>query len=397
MGRRRFRLADMMPNSWFYKLRDMRRARGHGHLPGSGGAATAMLPSSSPPPPPPRRSATKSASPRRGSVAALPHRTSYYYPTGDRVLIPPPPLMASPAATEDDRDRELLPEPESPPTTYCSSTRRHRVGVGPVRAGRGLEAVAEARVRDAPRRRRDMYVAGCDGSEDEEGLEDSIGDVRSRPEENAPSEYSPGGGGGGAGKVIASETDIVIDLRGECAAERVLRPIVTRPARREAVRYEQLMKDAAHADAGGGETTPRVSSAAASEHGGRGRRPSVSAGRRLRTRVNSPRLASARSRKSSSRPPPTTPAASPRKMSTLSAPPPPLAESFAVVKASADPRRDFRESMEEMIAEKGIRGAADLEDLLACYLALNAAEHHDLIVEVFEQIWASLAGAANHP
>ncbi|CAL4901290.1 unnamed protein product [Urochloa decumbens] len=378
MGRRRFRLADMMPNSWFYKLRDMRRARGHSHPPGAGGgAATAMLPSSSPPP---RRSATKAvSSPRRGSVAALPHRTSYYYPTGDRVL-PAPPPRAAPADTEEDRDRALLPQPESPPTTYCSSRRRHRVG--PVRVGRNLEAVAEARERDAPRRRRDMYV-GRDGSDEEDDEEEGVfRDVRSRPAVTAPSEDILGGGGGG-GKVIASETDIVIDLRAECTFERVLlRPIVTRPARRELVRYK--LKDAGHVD-GGGETTPRASSASASEHGGGrggGLRSSVSAGRRLRTRVNSPRLASsARSRKSS-RPPP---------------PPPPLAESFAVVKASADPRRDFRESMEEMIAEKGIRDAADLEDLLACYLALNAAEHHDLIVEVFEQIWASLAGAGSHP
>jgi uncharacterized protein (TIGR01568 family) len=63
-----------------------------------------------------------------------------------------------------------------------------------------------------------------------------------------------------------------------------------------------------------------------------------------------------------------------------------------VVKTSRDPRRDFRESMEEMIAENAICTAADLEDLLACYLSLNAAEYHDLIVDVFEHIWARLAG-----
>jgi uncharacterized protein (TIGR01568 family) len=227
-----------------------------------------------------------------------------------------------------------------------------------------------------------MYVWRDGGGSEEEEEEEE--DVR-MPAVTAPLEDTLGGGGV---KVIASDTDIVIDLRGECTAERVLRPIVTRPAARtEVVRYE--LKDR-HVDAA--KTTPRASSA--SEQGSRGaypRRPSVSAGRRLRTRVNSPRLASsARSRKSK----PTTPAASPRKTTTTPAPPP-LAESFAVVKASADPRRDFRESMEEMIAEKGIRDAADLEDLLACYLALNAAEHHDLIVEVFEQIWASLAVAAD--
>ncbi|KAG2618598.1 transcription repressor OFP1-like [Panicum virgatum] len=357
MGRRRFRLADMMPNSWFYKLRDMRRARGH--PPGAAGVASAMLP----PPSPSPRAARSAPSPRSGS-AALPHRTSYYYPTRDRELPAPQPRAA--AATE--QDRELFPQPEYP-RTYCSSRRRHRVG--PVRVGRDLEALgAEAHV--APPRRRDMYV-GRDGSDDDD--EEGVGELH-RPAVTAPSEGSLSGGA----KVIASDTDIVIDLRGEGTAERVLRPIVTKPARREVVRYE--LKDR-HVD--GGDATPRASSA--SEQGSRGhpRRSSVSSGRRLRTRVNSPRLASARSRKSKP--------ASPRK---TQAPPPPLAESFAVVKASADPRRDFRESMEEMIAEKGIRDAADLEDLLACYLALNAAEHHDLIVEVFEQIWAGLA-AGGYP
>ena len=62
-----------------------------------------------------------------------------------------------------------------------------------------------------------------------------------------------------------------------------------------------------------------------------------------------------------------------------------------MVKTSRDPRRDFRESMLEMIAESGICTAADLEDLLACYLSLNAAEYHELIVDVFEHIWVSLA------
>ncbi|XP_066368175.1 transcription repressor OFP1-like [Miscanthus floridulus] len=380
MGRRRFRLADMMPNSWFYKLRDMRRPRGHPPAVASGGTASAMLPSSSPPPQRGARSATRPASPRRGSVA-LPHRTSYYYPTRDRELPAPEPRDA----TEEDRHRQRLPQQQSSPPS-CSR-RRHRLGA--VRVGRGLEALAGAHV-DAhqSRRRRDMYV-GRDGSDED----DDVDEVR-RPAAIAPYSVSC--------KVIASETDIVIDLcsGGTADAERVLPPIVTRQAMREVVRYE--VKDRHVVDVA--DTTPAGGSSA-SEQGSKShpRRPSVSVGRRLRTRVNSPRLASTTtrsSRKSSSKPT-TTPGASPRKTTTTTpAPPPPpapLAESFAVVKSSADPRRDFRESMEEMIAEKGIRDAADLEDLLACYLALNAAEHHDLIVEVFEQIWASLAVAGANP
>ncbi|MFS7901527.1 putative transcription factor OFP family [Helianthus anomalus] len=64
-----------------------------------------------------------------------------------------------------------------------------------------------------------------------------------------------------------------------------------------------------------------------------------------------------------------------------------LSESLAVVKTSADPGRDFKESMVEMIMENNIKSSKDLEDLLACYLALNSDEYHDLIIKVFKQIW----------
>ncbi|KAK9159268.1 hypothetical protein Scep_005842 [Stephania cephalantha] len=67
-----------------------------------------------------------------------------------------------------------------------------------------------------------------------------------------------------------------------------------------------------------------------------------------------------------------------------------LSDSFAVVKSSFDPQKDFRESMVEMILENNIRASKDLEDLLACYLSLNSNEYHDLIVKVFEQIWFDL-------
>lgn len=64
--------------------------------------------------------------------------------------------------------------------------------------------------------------------------------------------------------------------------------------------------------------------------------------------------------------------------------------SRAVVKASVDPRRDFKESMEEMIAENNIRASKDLEELLACYLCLNSDEYHHIIINVFKQIWLDL-------
>lgn len=65
-------------------------------------------------------------------------------------------------------------------------------------------------------------------------------------------------------------------------------------------------------------------------------------------------------------------------------------ESFAVVKCSYNPDQDFRDSMVEMIMEKGIRRPDDLEELLACYLTLNSNEYHDLIIKVFRQVWYDL-------
>ncbi|KAE9622291.1 hypothetical protein Lal_00036991 [Lupinus albus] len=101
--------------------------------------------------------------------------------------------------------------------------------------------------------------------------------------------------------------------------------------------------------------------------------PSVGGGRRLRVRINSPRV---RSRKSVS-----SAAAGGRRS---------LSDSFAIVKSSLNPQRDFRESMMEMIEKNNIRSSKDLEDLLACYLSLNSDEYHDLIIKVFKQIWFHL-------
>lgn len=65
-------------------------------------------------------------------------------------------------------------------------------------------------------------------------------------------------------------------------------------------------------------------------------------------------------------------------------------DSVAVVKASYDPYHDFRESMVEMILENDIRTAEDLEDLLQCYLSLNSAEYHKIIVQVFSDVWGDI-------
>jgi uncharacterized protein (TIGR01568 family) len=65
-------------------------------------------------------------------------------------------------------------------------------------------------------------------------------------------------------------------------------------------------------------------------------------------------------------------------------------ESVALVKSSYNPYNDFKESMIEMIVEKDIQQSRDLEELLQCYLSLNAVEYHALIVEVFTEVWCEI-------
>lgn len=65
-------------------------------------------------------------------------------------------------------------------------------------------------------------------------------------------------------------------------------------------------------------------------------------------------------------------------------------DGFAVLKSSFNPQQDFRDSMIEMIMEKGIRRTEELEELLACYLTFNCDEYHHLIIKVFRQVWFEL-------
>ncbi|CAN1180041.1 Transcription repressor OFP3 [Linum perenne] len=105
---------------------------------------------------------------------------------------------------------------------------------------------------------------------------------------------------------------------------------------------------------------------------------------RIRVKSNSPRLA--RSRKSKGRKSvSSSPSQLGRRRSRT------FAESFAVVKSSMDPERDFMDSMVEMIVENEIKGSKELEELLACYLSLNLDKYHDVIVRAFEQIWFHMA------
>jgi uncharacterized protein (TIGR01568 family) len=356
MGRHKFRLSDMMPNAWFFKLRDM-RARG------GGAAATSPRVAASRPPP---------STPR--AAAWLPHRASHYYTprAGDlgglgSPLHPRasdtrfPPLQLSPPRRSRRRHRRRSVKLAPPPSASSSSS---GVASSPASAAcRCRQELVVVEAPDTPPCRRDIF-AGYSSDGDDECVKKPTVAVRAHHRLD--------------GKVITSATDIIFDLRTKKRPAKSLPPIATKPATKREPDVCQL--EDKHIDVLT-HAARRTSPAVPEQSTLKPRRRSVSSARRLKTRANTPRLASPSSKKCKS--PTTTTAAR--------SPPPPLAKSFAVVKSSRDPRRDFRESMEEMIAENGIRAAADLEDLLACYLSLNAAEYHDLIVEVFEHIWVTLS------
>ncbi|XP_062183197.1 transcription repressor OFP13-like [Phragmites australis] len=66
-------------------------------------------------------------------------------------------------------------------------------------------------------------------------------------------------------------------------------------------------------------------------------------------------------------------------------------ESVAVALDSEDPYRDFRASMEEMVAAHGLRNWAALQEMLLWYLRVNGKHNHVLIVGAFVDLLVGLA------
>ncbi|KAL0702785.1 hypothetical protein Bca4012_058907 [Brassica carinata] len=75
---------------------------------------------------------------------------------------------------------------------------------------------------------------------------------------------------------------------------------------------------------------------------------------------------------------------------------PVMMEGVAVVKRSEDPYEDFKGSMMEMIVEKNMFEVAELEQLLSCFLTLNAKRHHRAIVKAFSEVWVALFSGGNN-
>ncbi|KAM0917198.1 hypothetical protein ACQ4PT_009634 [Festuca glaucescens] len=67
---------------------------------------------------------------------------------------------------------------------------------------------------------------------------------------------------------------------------------------------------------------------------------------------------------------------------------------LAVAFESADPYRDFRASMEEMVAAHGVEGWGWLEEMLGWYLRANGEDTHAVIVAAFVDVIVSIADPA---
>ncbi|XP_027353199.1 transcription repressor OFP1-like [Abrus precatorius] len=356
MGNYRFKLSDMIPNSWFYKLKDIGRARKQNPTQ----SRKKKQPS--------QTSTTQSSKPKQ------PHqcnpRKSYYF---TRELNPNDRIYTSPANNQNDIKNSNFPEPPRK-----SSKQR-------------IKRRTTART-SSPK----LVVTENSSSSpiDNSSAESEYPDPEFRTDRVLPTESF-------------DENDIIIDVDNNSIARNddklegyecdpfsnlVLPPIVTKPAK-----FNDLLSDAKKR-----ETKPRSRIASHEEPNLQGtlkvkivkedtapmkeqrnspaRRLSVSSPG-VRLRLNSPKLAGRRTHTHGRRSVSSAASSGSRRS---------LSDSFAIVKSSLNPQRDFRESMVEMIVQNNIRTSKDLEDLLACYLSLNSDEYHDLIIKVFKQIWFDL-------
>ncbi|XP_059668125.1 transcription repressor OFP1-like [Cornus florida] len=359
MGNHRFRLSDMIPNAWFYKLREMGRNRNHNtnkkHTP---------------------------TSPKPNQPHLSHQRKSYYY---TRELTTPPSNLHT---TLHHNNSPTNPKPcdthfNDPPRKTSdkrnsSSTRRNRSSTKP-----------------SPRLVTSSVSTSCTC---QASLDDSVWtQPDSTPEDypNTPLESSPDLDSvlpdfdsmvswSTSGTQCRTNNNVNITRKSDgfrTISGLALPPIITKnPAKfNNAI---QEMKEREPNEVNDRNANDSVSVKLVKEQRTSPvRRLSVNPpGVRLRT--NSPRIANLKAQGRGHGRRSVSSCSSSSSSSRRS-----LSQSFAVVKSSSDPQKDFRESMVEMILENNIRAPKDLEELLACYLSLNSDKYHDLIIKVFRQIW----------
>ncbi|KAK3024378.1 hypothetical protein RJ639_043282 [Escallonia herrerae] len=358
MGNYRFRLSDMIPNAWFYKLRDMNKTRNQNN--------TRPIKKKLPPP------ATL-----QKPTPSNPKRQSYYYynsepPTRDAKFYSSP---TNPKAS----DTQFF----DPPRNSSKARRRKRKSI--YKPSPSPRLMPPSSISSDCSCRAELNSAWIKSEQSrDQGYFSSSTETSPEPDflRSPSSEFE--------------SSDIIIDMNETSYTKKVekfdgfdsiseidLPPILTRPAKvanddapatleaNHGSLSIKIVKERSNTKTQK-ETKTTTTTAV--------NRKSVSYTAGVRLRSHSPRLLSKKvqvhGRKSVST------SSKQRKGG--------YTESFAIVKSSFDPQKDFRESMMEMIVENNIRASKDLEELLACYLSLNSDEYHDLIVKAFEQIWFNL-------
>lgn len=330
MGKYKFRLSDMVPNGWFYKLRDMghnnRRRRNQNYSTREKGLVygnTSKLA---------RKSFTSPSSPPKLSL--VPNRASYYYSTA---VVEARKNLNSPVHIA----KRVLDVDFPFDTPRKSKRRSHRRHLKVVINSQSPKLVSPSV----------SVGCGCSGSRDEHAIDVT----RSYETDIFDSEKAIG------------FTDSVTDTDRKSSVSKRLedtknlsKMIELAPLTPIRTRSHRVFKDNDHSFyVENKKSQLKTKTASQTVH-------------RIRTRVVSPRVAMKNATKE-------------KKLNSRD-----LKKGLAVMKYSSDPERDFTESMIEMIIANNMRSSSDLEDLLACYLSLNSAVYHSAIVKVFKQIWLDL-------
>lgn len=330
MGNYRFRLSDMMPNAWFYKLRDMNRARNHhATVVTAAGVSTKKANQKKKPISPNVTNHTQTQIKIQPNLQIYP-RKSYYF-TRELAEQSEAKLLNSPSRAKSTDD----PFGVEPPRRSSKQRRIKRRGA---KSGGGKLVTSSVSAGCNCRATIWKTELDCDDEFRSDGtlVPDSFDQLVSK----------------------TTTKDIVIDS----ISDLHLPPIITKPVKtpepisKPTITQKQSVKKQSNV------------------------KQSMSPGVKLR--VNSPKIGTKKMMIQGRRSTSSSSSSSSRRSN--------LSDSFAVVKSSFDPQRDFRESMVEMIVENNIKASKDLEELLACYLSLNSDEYHDLIIKVFKQIWFDL-------
>jgi uncharacterized protein (TIGR01568 family) len=367
MGNYRFKLSDMMPNAWFYKLKDMGRVRNHSN--------------SSSSPPKKKKKHPTSASTQPSQPNQCHPRKSYYF---TREITPSPNPLPS---------DNLSPDP--PPRKSSKQRLKKRTATSSVPAGFSCRPTFDSvcTKSDSPP---EHSTSSSSSSPLDTSPEPEFHEPEFRSDRILATESFDGMVCGCKANPVNAD-DIVIDVDNksfpfkvekldgfDSLSELELPPIITKPAMEKKQTKEPTKSRRSSAKFEEANSRASLSVKIVKEDRISGREQKTSPVRRfsvsspgVRLRINSPRIASRKAQGHGRRSVSSTSRRS-------------ISDSFAVVKSSFDPQRDFRESMVEMIVENNIRASKDLEDLLACYLSLNSDEYHDLIIKVFKQIWFNL-------